>query len=428
MININNFLPKNMEKRGKISLNENIKIINNILEQRTIPEEGISEEHIQFLLRILSFMDTDKDPNVIQIGEREARVLTRIQKESVFNFCHGVGRSGNLIDPQPKAPGASIMYKLTNQILESFLKKLGLKVKAIATPIATGMSIGLALSAARKRYKVDSVIYPYAAHKSPIKATSFIGLRMRLVETVLDGDKVYVPVEDIEKAIDKEKNPVVLSTLTFFPPRESDNIVEISKICEEKDIPHIINAAYALQNFYYIEKLKKSLKYRVDAIISSSDKNLFTPIGGGIIYTKNEEFLKEISLSYPGRASANPIANILISLLYLGFKNYINLMKTQKKCKKILDDGLNEIAKKKGEKVLNVENPISSAITVKNPIDVAGKLYNLRITGPRGVNRKDKFGTCYLGEYPYDYLVVNAAIGVKEEDILRVLEKLNEII
>ncbi len=432
-LNITGLIPKHMENRGKLTLKENLKIIENILKQRKVPENGIDEEHIKLLLRLLSFMDTDKDPNVVQIGEREARVYTKLQREGVFDFCHGVGRSGNLIDPQPKAPGASVMYKLTNKLLESFLKVLGLKVRAIATPVATGMSLALCLSASRKKYNSNVVIYPYAAHKSPIKATSFIGMRMRLVETVLDGDVVKVDVSDIEDAIRKEirnnNNPVVLSTLTFFPPRKSDDIEEIAKICQEYDIPHIINGAYAIQNFYYIERLKKALKYRVDAVVSSSDKNLFTPIGGGIIYTKDESFLKEISLNYPGRASANPIVNILISLLAIGTKNYIDLMKQQKECKKLLDELLDDLAKKKNERVLNVENPISSCITTKkDPLDVAGKLYNLRVTGPRGVRRTDKFGTCYLKEYPYDYIVVNSAIGVRKEDIYKVVEKLDKVL
>ena len=92
-LNITGFIPKHMESRGKLTLKENLKIIENILEQRKAPENGIDEEHIKLLLRLLSFMDTDKDPNVVQIGEREARVYTKLQREGVFDFCHGVGRS-----------------------------------------------------------------------------------------------------------------------------------------------------------------------------------------------------------------------------------------------------------------------------------------------------------------------------------------------
>ncbi len=432
-LNIEGILPKNMENRGKLILKDNLKEIEEILNHRTILKKGLDDEKIRLFLKVLSLMDTDKDPKSIRIGEREGRISSMIQEELVSGFCHGVGRSGNLIDPQPKAPGASIMYGLTNNILKSFLKNLGLKVYAMATPVATGMSIALCLSASRKMYNSNMVIYPYAAHKSPIKAVSFAGLKMRLVETRLYGDAVRVDVGDIEDAIKKEvkenNNPCVLSTLTFFPPRESDNIEEIAKICRDYDIPHIINGAYAIQNKYYINKLNKAFKYRVDAVVSSSDKNLLTPIGGGIVYSKDKKFLKEISYSYPGRACATPIVNILVSLLSMGMNKYIELMKQQRESRELLHEKLSSLAKKTNNKVLNISNPISLCVSVNSdPVEIAGKLYNLRITGPRGVRTSDKFGNCYLGKYPYDYIVMNAAIGVKNDDIITAVKKLENIL
>jgi O-phospho-L-seryl-tRNASec:L-selenocysteinyl-tRNA synthase len=432
-LNIGGMLPKNMEDRGKLILRDNIKEIEEILNHRTIPKKNLDDEKIRLFLKILSLMDTDKDPKSIRIGEREGRTSSNIQEELVSGFCHGVGRSGNLIDPQPKAPGASVMYSLTNSILKSFLKNLGLNVYAMATPVATGMSIALCLSASRKKYGSNIVIYPYAAHKSPIKAVSFSGLKMRLVETKLYGDAVKVDVGDIEDAIKKEiKNgnkPCVLSTLTFFPPRESDEIEDIAKICEEYNIPHIINGAYAIQNRYYINKLNKAFKYRVDAVVSSSDKNLLTPIGGGIIYSKNRDFLKEISYCYPGRACATPIVNILVSLLSMGMDKYLELMKEQNESRKLLYEYVSELAEKTNNKVLNIRNPISLCVSVNSdPVEIAGKLYNLRITGPRGVRTSDKFGNCYLGKYPYNYIVMNASIGVKNNDIINAVKKLEIIL
>jgi O-phospho-L-seryl-tRNASec:L-selenocysteinyl-tRNA synthase len=432
-LNFQGLIPTNMEKRGELVLKDNLKEIEEIFNQRKVPKKGMDEEKIRLFLKILSMMDTNKDPKSVRIGEREARIVSKIQEELVSGFSHGVGRSGSLIDPQPKAPGASIMYSLTNKILKSFLKNFGLNVDTIATPVATGMSLSLCLSAARKKYGSNVVIYPYAAHKSPIKSTSYIGLRMRLVETQLYGDRVKVDVGDIEDAVKKEisenNRPCVFSTLTFFPPRDSDNIEEIGKICEEYDVPHIVNGAYAIQNSFYMEKLKKGLKHRIDAVVSSSDKNLFTPIGGGIVYSKDKEFLKEISLSYPGRACATPIVNTLVSMLSLGIDKYKELMKKQKESKKLLDDLLAELAEKTNNKVLDVESPISSCITVKSdPIDIAAKLYNLRVTGPRGVRKTDRFGNCYLGEYPYNYIVINAAIGVGDNDIIGAVEKLEKVL
>ena len=432
-LNISGMLPKNMENSGMLVLKDNLKEIEEILNHRAIPKNGLDDEKIKLFLKLLSLMDTDKDPKSIRIGEREGRLSSKIQEELVSGFCHGVGRSGNLTDPQPKAPGASVMYGLTNSILKSFLKNLGLNVYSIATPVATGMSIALCLSAARKKYNSNVVVYPYAAHKSPIKAVSFAGLRMRLVETKLYEDAVKVDVGDIEDAIKKEiksnNNPCVLSTLTFFPPREGDDIEEIAKICDEYNIPHIINGAYAIQNKFYINKLNKAFKYRVDAVVSSSDKNLLTPIGGGIIYSKDREFLNEISLCYPGRACATPIVNILVSMLSLGLNKYLELMKQQRESRKLLGNLSMELAEKTNNKVLNIKNPISLCITVdSDPVEIAGKLYNLRITGPRGVRTSDKFGNCYLGNYPYSYIVMNAAIGVKNEDIIVAVEKLENIL
>ncbi|MBW9222574.1 O-phosphoseryl-tRNA(Sec) selenium transferase [Methanothermococcus sp. SCGC AD-155-C09] len=432
-MNITGMIPKNMEDRGLIILKDNFEYIEEILNHRKVPKKGISDDKIKLFLKFLSLMDTDKDPKVIRIGEREGRYASKIQEELVSGFCHGVGRSGNLIDPQPKAPGASVMYSLTNNLLTSFLNGLGLKVYSIAVPVATGMSLSLCLNAIRKKYQSNVVIYPYAAHKSPIKAVFFSGFKMRLVETKLYGDALKVDVEDIEDAliheIECKNNPCILSTLTFFPPREGDDIERIAKICKEYNVPHIINGAYALQNKYYINKLNKALKYRVDAIVSSSDKTLLTPIGGSIIYSKDREFLREVSLSYPGRACATPIVNILISLLSLGMDKYLKLMEQQIECRNLLDVLLNNLAEKIGGKVLNINNPISLSIAINSdPVKIAGKLYSLRITGPRGVRSSDKFSTCYLGEYPYNYIVINASIGVKRKDIVNAIEKLENVL
>lgn len=42
-----------------------------------------------------------------------------------YNFGHGIGRSGNLEESQPKAVGSTILNKLTNDLLLDLIKKLG---------------------------------------------------------------------------------------------------------------------------------------------------------------------------------------------------------------------------------------------------------------------------------------------------------------
>jgi len=89
---------------------------------------------------------------------------------------------------------------------------------------------------------------------------------------------------------------------------------------------------------------------------------------------------------------------------------------------------LNKNAIEKGEKKLNVFNPVAVAISpekIKKDqlLALGGALYNLRVTGPRVFDpTKSDFGTC-CKEYSTPYIVMNAAIGVRSTDIISAVEK-----
>ncbi|MFX1443129.1 MAG: O-phosphoseryl-tRNA(Sec) selenium transferase, partial [Promethearchaeota archaeon] len=170
---------------------------------------------------------------------------------------------------------------------------------------------------------------------------------------------------------------------------------------------------------------------RVDVIIQSTDKNFLTPVGGAVIASPYEEVITKISQSYAGRASAAPVVNFLISMLSLGISGYQCLIKQQQSNRKILEEKLKETAKKLNERVLEIFNPIAVAVSLENlkkeQLDtLGGALYNLRVTGPRvyysGKPDETVFGTC-CKSYPTPYIVMNAAIGAKEEDILSAVER-----
>ncbi|GAH70909.1 unnamed protein product, partial [marine sediment metagenome] len=69
-------IPQNMINRGQIVLDNWLKPIKNLLEQKRVPEEPWEDEQIKFLLKLLSQMDTDKDLDAARVGEREARIST----------------------------------------------------------------------------------------------------------------------------------------------------------------------------------------------------------------------------------------------------------------------------------------------------------------------------------------------------------------
>ena len=167
---------------------------------------------------------------------------------------------------------------------------------------------------------------------------------------------------------------------------------------------------------------------RVDAIIQSTDKNFLTPVGGALIASPSKEIITKISQAYAGRASATPVVNFLISMLSLGINGYQKLIEEQQKNRKLLEEKLTNVAERIGEKVLDIFNPVAVAISLENLKEehlfaLGGALYNLRVTGPRVYNPKEKgFGTC-CENYPTPYIVMNAAIGSEVRDIVFAVER-----
>ena len=59
-----------MLNRGQLVLNNFLKPIKILFEQRNVPNEPWTEEQIEFLLQTLSNMDTDKDDKAARVGDR----------------------------------------------------------------------------------------------------------------------------------------------------------------------------------------------------------------------------------------------------------------------------------------------------------------------------------------------------------------------
>ncbi|MFX1427953.1 MAG: O-phosphoseryl-tRNA(Sec) selenium transferase [Promethearchaeota archaeon] len=428
-------IPQNMLDRGQIVLNNFMKPIKTLFEQRSVPQNPWSDEQIEFLLRALSNMDTDKDSDAARVGEREARIASKLHLKTSSGFCHGVGRSGFLTAPQPKAPGGSIMYEISNYLARDILKNFGLpNVKeAIVVPLCTGMSLSLVLGALRPVEKniiniKRTVLVPQIDHKSLLKSIEFMGLKPKIINGKIFGDAVRIPIEDIETNIDSDCYAII-SLTSFFPPREPDNVKEISKLAQENNLVHIIINAYGVQSPEWMKLIRSAIDAgRVDAIIQSTDKNFLTPVGGALIASPIKENITKISQTYAGRASATPVVNFLISMLSLGIIGYQKLIEEQQQNRKLLEEKLSVIATNLNEKILDIHNPVAVALSLKNLKEehlyaIGGALYNLRVTGPRVYNPKEsEFGTC-CRNYPTPYIVMNAAIGSKKEDIVSAVER-----
>ncbi len=441
-------VPSHMLKRSSIGFKDIWKPIMELFQHRKIPEHGWSDFQIRQLLTILSNLDSDKDPGSIRIGEREGRISSDILNEISGGFCHGIGRSGELTAAQPKAAGASLMQNLTNKLVLSLIKSLGLpNVKAALTiPFGTGMSIGMAIRGALNYNNIDFhekplVLMTQIDHKSPRKGIEFIGGILKIIpgkygKNYYAKEGVFTNIEDIKKIYQSNSNKIsaIVSSTCFFAPRVPDNIKEIAKFAKENQIIHIINNAYGLQTPTLLKLIRQSIDAgRVDAIIQSTDKNFLTPVGGAVITSPNPDLIEAISKCYAGRASASPVVQLLVSLLSMGKQGYLSRIEIQKKNRKFLEDSLTGIANEFNEQIIKCNNPVSCAMSLKNVNkekiqDLGGILYNLRVTGPRFINiHKDPFGSCTT-EMKWPYVVMNAAIGVKKEHIIEAVDRLKRAI
>jgi len=413
-------IPESIARRGRTTIDSLLAPVRDVLNRRTFPEKSMTDPQLELMVQILSSMDTDKDPEAARVGEREARVASPYVASLAADFNHGIGRSGQLTAPQPKAAGASLMQQVANSVSLDAIRKLGISnAKAgLVTPVSTGMSIALVLGAIRRELGIKSVLYPRIDHASPKRGIALAGLEEIQIPTIIEDDTVRLDMTDFEKRIIGTKSSSVLATTTFFPPRESDPVKSIARLCSEHDIPFVINNAYGVQSQDIMKEVRAAIDAgRVDAVIQSSDKNFLTPVCGSIVVSPDPKIIEWTSDTYAGRASAAPVIQTLAALLALGHERYKELQREQVENLHLLRNNLQEIAGKLNQRVLDVQNPVACAITLDNLDihEIGARLYNARVTGPRAI-KSGEYGSS-VDNYPHSYIVMNAAIGARKVDI-----------
>lgn len=166
------------------------------------------------------------------MGEREGRVYSSMVAKRHYHLSHGIGRSGDIAEVQPKAAGSSLMAKLTNVLATNAITQVcgftSLKHGQVL-PMATGMSLGLSMMALKADCNKDKpsaryVIWPRIDQKSCFKSIFVAGLTPIVIENELVppaadsscvGCQIQTDVAAIERAIETygaENIVCVLST------------------------------------------------------------------------------------------------------------------------------------------------------------------------------------------------------------------------
>jgi O-phospho-L-seryl-tRNASec:L-selenocysteinyl-tRNA synthase len=271
---------------------------------RRLPDTGWSDIQIQHFIFFLSTLDTNNKVQVQSesggssgessrwcgVGEREGRVFSSLVSHRHYGLSHGMGRSGDITEPQPKAVGSSVLVKLTLlMVLDLVRRGSGLNSKTAAAhgillPLCTGMSISLVLSSLRQPGDTTKniVLWSRIDQKSCFKAIQTAGLVCVIVPTMQEGDEVVTDLDALQKALEEYQGKIlaVITTVSCFAPRVPDKVDKVAKFCQDANVYHVINSAYGLQCAVTSKLINRACVIgRVDAIICSTDKNFLVPVG-----------------------------------------------------------------------------------------------------------------------------------------------------
>ncbi|CAL8466820.1 g6356 [Coccomyxa elongata] len=372
-------------QQGADALCTRRKLIKTLLSQRSLPKHGWDEDTVELFIKDAAYMDSNNFLNSVGVGEREARVASRLVAKRHFGLAHGIGRSGDVAAEQPKAAGSSLLAKMTNILVQDALKVAGmLDVGAVTVlPLATGMALTLTLLALKaKRPQARYVLWPRIDQKTCLKAIVSANLEAVPVPCLLEGDELRTDMPLLRSEIERlspDKIVCIVTTTSCFAPRGADSLVEVAKLCRESGIGHIVNNAYGVQSAALCSLVTSAWrKGRVDAVVQSTDKNFMVPVGGAVVAAgiQDTSLVNAVNKAYPGRASMTPLLDVLITLLQWGVSGWRNVLEQREAVYRYAHVQLEAFAATINERVLTTPN---------NPISIGLTLANLRQVGPLSV-------------------------------------------
>jgi O-phospho-L-seryl-tRNASec:L-selenocysteinyl-tRNA synthase len=434
--------------------------VRRLLSQRRLPEEGLDERQVEALLAELADMDSNNFPANVGVGEREGRVYSALVRRRARFLAHGVGRSGDLAEAQPKAAGSSLLARLADHLALDALHEAGYHAMraALVVPAATGMAIALALRAlARERPNARVVVWPRIDQKAAFKAIAFSGLTAAVVPMRLDGDELRTDVAAVEAAVRAHGGAdgvlCILSTTSCFAPRASDDVAALAQLAAALGVGHVVNNAYGVAVGRYAAALCEACaRGRVDAVVQSTDKNFMVPVGGALVCAPSKAAVRAVAAAYPGRASASPVLDLFVTLLQMGRRGWRALLDERKRLFPLMLDDLAAALAPLGGRVLHTpNNRISIAFTLAaadadsgDPAadaaaetEIGSRMFYRGVSGMRVVPRRVSksvdghefagFGA-HCDSYPRTYATVACAIGMRAEEWAEFLPRLTDVL
>lgn len=180
--------------------------------------------------------------------------------------------------------------------------------------------------------------------------------------------------------------------------------------------------------------------------------------GGAIVLSPHEEVVKRVGKLYAGRASSAPVVDLFITLLSMGLEGYQQLLQERSRLVPLFRKGLQEVAERHGERLLECHNSISFGVTLHSLVrpkregegeaddsyhkavasDVTqfgSMLFHRCVSGTRVVpmNERKTIGSAEFrgfgsstDSYPHPYLTAACAIGLVEGEMTEFFRRLDK--
>lgn len=378
-------------------------------------------------------------------------VILDLVRRRHYNLGHGIGRSGDIEECQPKAAGSSLINQLTNSLLLDLIRTMGIRSvkKCILLPMATGMSLMLCLLTLKSlRMDAKYVLWSRIDQKSCFKCIVTANLLPVVIDTIRNEDELETNLDEFDNQINKlgAQNIVcIVSTTSCFAPRGCDNIEALAVLCKKHGIPHVINNAYGLQSTFLTHQIEQASRVGVvDLIVQSTDKNLLVPVGGAIVAGSNKKLVDSVAKRYAGRGSSSQTLDVFMTLLNLGKEGYSRLVQERKDMFVYLRQKLRNLSTRHNEKILITKrNPISIAMSLenfdKNKVSMIGSmLFTRGVSGCRIISTTEvktidgyKFqgwGSHISHSNNIPYITAAAGLGVTKMEVDSFIDKLDIVL
>jgi len=153
------------------------------------------------------------------------------------------------------------------------------------------------------------------------------------------------------------------------------------------------------------------------------------------VSSPDQQALKQVSKTYPGRANSSPLQDIFITLLSMGAKGFMELLKSREALVPYFISSLSVVAEKYGERILHTpNNSISFGVTLKHVVEdgnqasyLGSMLFKRCVSGTRVVtgSAPKEVGSIVFPQYgahidnysEAPYFTAACAIGITQKEI-----------